>query len=102
SEGGLAVALAECCFNPEGQLGAQINITPAANLPASTQPNLKTCATLFAEAQSRIIISVRPEHLAAVIKTLAGAKVPHQQLGTVADSDLKITIGEDEFCWPIP
>src|SRR2546426_2353923 len=49
SEGGLAVAVAECCFNPEKLLGAEINLK-ADDTPATT--------VLFDESQSRIVISV--------------------------------------------
>src|SRR5881398_3202714 len=46
SEGGLAVAVAECCFNPEKLLGADLNLK-AADTPATT--------VLFDESQSRIV-----------------------------------------------
>src|SRR5207249_9480898 len=45
SEGGLAVALAECCFNPERLFGADIALN-AGDTPAA--------AVLFNECQSRI------------------------------------------------
>src|SRR6476619_3034786 len=48
SEGGLAVAIAESCFNPDGLLGARIEIEDAAAIPV-----------LFNESQSRIVISCR-------------------------------------------
>src|SRR4029077_16909593 len=34
SEGGLAVTLAECCFNPEGLLGAEIDVGQASSASA--------------------------------------------------------------------
>ena len=68
SEGGLGVALAECCFNPEQLFGAEINVARASGLPEdeSAVADLRgeedrkrdACATLFNESQSRIIISV--------------------------------------------
>src|SRR5438128_846541 len=54
SEGGLAVAVAECCFHPEKLFGAEINLK-AGGTPAAT--------VLFNESQSRIIISVAPAEL---------------------------------------
>ncbi len=54
SEGGLAVALAECCFNPEKLFGAEINLN-AGDTPSA--------AVLFNESQSRIIISIAPPDL---------------------------------------
>src|SRR5437762_168618 len=46
SEGGLTVALAECCFNPDGLLGADVDLD-AGDTPAAT--------ALFNESQSRVI-----------------------------------------------
>src|SRR6266536_2983035 len=54
SEGGLAVALAECCFNPDELFGAKIALN-AGDTSATT--------VLFNESQSRIVISVAPENL---------------------------------------
>jgi len=54
AEGGIAIAIAECCIS--GNLGAQINleITP-------TQLN-RLDEVLFAEGGSRILVSIAPEH----------------------------------------
>src|SRR5256886_5884405 len=70
SEGGLAVALAECCFNQEKLFGADVRVTHASGSPGdeSAVADLRgeedrkrdACATLFNEPQSRIIISVVP------------------------------------------
>src|SRR5256885_11043519 len=51
SEGGLAVALAESCFNPDRLFGADIALN-AGDTPAAT--------VLFDASQSRILISVTP------------------------------------------
>src|SRR5881398_1301165 len=48
SEGGLAVAVAECCFNPSGFLGVDVDLN------FSDTPT----EILFNESQSRIVISV--------------------------------------------
>ncbi|HZA37937.1 MAG TPA: phosphoribosylformylglycinamidine synthase subunit PurL, partial [Candidatus Baltobacteraceae bacterium] len=72
SEGGLAVALAECCFNPEKLLGAHIDLN-AGDTPATT--------ALFNEAQSRIIISVASEDAERTMSILRERGVPFQQLG---------------------
>ncbi|RCJ14854.1 phosphoribosylformylglycinamidine synthase II [Nostoc sp. ATCC 43529] len=54
AEGGIAIAIAECCIS--GNLGAEINleITP-------TQLN-RLDEVLFAEGGSRILVSIAPEH----------------------------------------
>lgn len=59
SEGGLAVALAECCIKSEEGLGA--TITDLEGIRKS-QKGLRDDALYFGESQSRVIISVKPEH----------------------------------------
>ncbi|MDQ2660044.1 MAG: AIR synthase-related protein [Verrucomicrobiota bacterium] len=96
SEGGLAVALAESCFNPEGLLGA---VAQVSNLH-SPAGKLETCAALFGEAQSRIIISTAPGEAERVQQKLSG--LPHRILGHVGGSELRIRLGEDtDLRWPI-
>ena len=97
SEGGLAVALVESCFAPGGLLGATVSIAAA----SATISNVDVCAALFGEAQSRIIISVREESLAAVLASLGSAKVPFAQLGHVGGSELRIGFGDEEYKWPL-
>src|SRR4029077_3805963 len=62
SEGGFAVALAECCFNPGGLLGPKINVAQASGFRTSQDHKRDACATLFNESQSRIVISVAPSN----------------------------------------
>jgi phosphoribosylformylglycinamidine synthase len=91
SEGGLAVALAESCFNPDGSLGAEVKLTPSAN--AST--------TLFGEAQSRIIISVASANRDAVSRSLSEAAVPFSEIGQVGGTELRIALANENYSWPI-
>jgi len=90
SEGGLAVALAECCFNPEKLFGVEIDLK-AGDTPAT--------AVLFNESQSRIVISVAPENLQVMMSTLQDGQIPFQQLGRVGGDQLRIRVGSEEFCW---
>ena len=92
SEGGLAVALAECCFNPEKLFGAEIDLN-AGDTPAT--------AVLFNESQSRIVISVAPENLRVTMSMLQQGEIPFQQLGRVGGDQLRIHIGGEEFSWPV-
>jgi phosphoribosylformylglycinamidine synthase len=100
SEGGLAVALAECCFNPDGALGADVNCggpvdrVRAGHRPAATQ-------MLFNETQSRILISVSIDDADNVSDILARAGVPHQQIGTTGGVHLTIRIEPEDFQWPV-
>ena len=100
SEGGLAVALTECCFNPEGLLGANINVAEGSGVRDSGSVAAAT-ATLFNEAQSRIVISVAPEKVEQAIRIIKDRNVPYQQLGEVEDKELSIRIADEEFRWPI-
>jgi phosphoribosylformylglycinamidine synthase len=92
SEGGLAVALAECCFNPEKLLGAEIALN-ADDTSATT--------VLFNESQSRIVISVAPADLEKTIAVLRDDEVPFQQVGVVRTDELVIRVDEEIFHWPI-
>ena len=93
SEGGLAITLAESCFNPDRLLGADIALN-AGDTPAAT--------VLFNESQSRIIISVTPENLDKAIAMLRERDVPFQQLGKVGGDKLQIRINEQTFRWRVP
>jgi phosphoribosylformylglycinamidine synthase len=92
SEGGLAVALAECCFNPEKLFGAEIHVE-AGDMPVTT--------VLFNESQSRIVISVEPENLENTISILQERQIPFQQLGKVGRDHLCIRASSKTFSWPI-
>jgi phosphoribosylformylglycinamidine synthase subunit PurL len=74
SDGGLAVALAECCI--AAGLGAGID------LPASA---VRPDRLLFAEGGARVVVSVAPEDAAAWAAALERAGVPATALGVVAD-----------------
>ena len=92
SEGGLAVALTECCFNPSGFfLGVDVDL------------NFSGTATeiLFNESQSRIVISVAADDAEKAMSILQERGVPCRQLGKVGDDELRIRINEETFRWPI-
>ena len=94
SEGGLAVAIAESCFNPKERLGAEIKVQ-AAETAASTEE------ILFNESQSRIVISVAPENLEKTRSMLEKSGVPFQQLGKVGGNQLRIKVAGEKFYWTI-
>ncbi len=108
SEGGLAVALAESCFNPEKLFGAEMELTRNDGLPAVEQtvtagkPSLlDVCVALFKESQSRIVISVTPENLENVVSVLRERDVLFQQLGKVCGDELRIQVNNEAFAWSI-
>jgi phosphoribosylformylglycinamidine synthase len=94
SEGGLAVALAESCFNPEKLFGAEIELTRKPSF-------LDVCVALFNESQSRIVISVAPENLDNTTLRLRERDVPFRQLGKVCGDELRIHVNNEAFSWPI-
>ena len=104
SEGGLAVALAESCFNPKQLFGAVVDLQgcsggrvgrDAGGRPASTEE------ILFNESQSRIIISIAPENVERTMSLLRDRGVPVQQLGKVGGDELRIQVNDLKFAWPI-
>src|SRR5207247_2016549 len=105
SEGGLAVALAESCFNPKQRFGAEIDLG-GVEAPVSSAGNLDNAAgtaatTLFNESQSRIIISVRPENVEKTISILSEHSVPSKKLGKIGGDQLRIQMNDQKFAWPI-
>lgn len=100
SEGGLAVALAECCFSPKGLFGADIDCSrrPVSDARASRSD---AATELFNESQSRIVISVAPENVENASTILSKRDVPFQQLGKVGGDELRIRIDEQTFAWRV-
>jgi phosphoribosylformylglycinamidine synthase len=88
SDGGLAVALAECCISgPDGHVGAMVQ------LPLN---GLRQDALLFGESQSRIVLSVKPEQAEAVLNQIRDAGVPAAKIGTVGGSRFVIRLEGDQ------
>ena len=79
AEGGLALALAECCFGGT-LLGVRIAV----------ERNIRTDALLFGESQSRMLVSVRRRHLGRVRELAQREDVPFTVLGEVRGQSLVI------------
>ncbi|MET0224233.1 MAG: phosphoribosylformylglycinamidine synthase subunit PurL, partial [Terrimicrobium sp.] len=74
SDGGIAIALAECCISgPEKPLGVRIEM----------REMIRGDALLFSESQSRIVVSVAEENLEQLREVAAGHHVPMQIIGAV-------------------
>jgi phosphoribosylformylglycinamidine synthase len=101
SEGGLAVALAECCFNPEKLLGADICCSHGPMGRRGQTSHSDVATVLFNESQSRIVISVAPENLDNTISILHERKVPFQHLGKVDGDQLQIQVNDEKFACSI-
>jgi phosphoribosylformylglycinamidine synthase len=91
SEGGLAVALAECCISQNGRFhGAIIDL---GDLPGRLDQ------ALFGEDASRIILSVAAKDLESVLSRLNG--IPVHQIGTVGGAELRLTAKAYDLAWPL-
>jgi phosphoribosylformylglycinamidine synthase subunit PurL len=101
SEGGLAVALAECCFNPEKLLGADIRCSHGPMGRRGQTSHSDVATVLFNESQSRIVISVAPENLDNTMSILRDRDVPSQQLGQVGGNELQIQVNDESFALAI-
>jgi phosphoribosylformylglycinamidine synthase len=88
SDGGLAVALAECCFssNNRAAFGADIDITGEYDL----------ATRLFSETPSRIIISFDQANLGDIEEIVAAASCPMTLLGNVGSDSLRIESDGEE------
>jgi phosphoribosylformylglycinamidine synthase len=81
AEGGLAVAIAECCMSGEKKMGATIELDGDC---------IRRDALLFGESQSRIIITVKEEDLDR-LEEIAGEKgAPLEVIGEVGGEHLLI------------
>jgi phosphoribosylformylglycinamidine synthase len=87
SEGGLAVALAECCFGSNG-LGAEVSIEPA----TSDGGVDLIAATLFGESASRVVAGVSAARLDAVLARARSAGVPARKIGETGGSRLVVNM----------
>jgi phosphoribosylformylglycinamidine synthase II len=88
SDGGLAVTVAECCFDTNG-IGAELSIDGAQVSRAET---MNTAAALFGETASRVIVSVVPEHVTTVLQRAAAAGVPARVIGQTGGNRLRIAV----------
>jgi phosphoribosylformylglycinamidine synthase len=89
SDGGLAVALAECCvMNADRMVGATVDLSPWSSLAVR--------ALLFGEAQGRVVVST-PDP-AAVLAIAQRHGVPAKAIGQVGavDGTLEMRIGDRE------
>jgi phosphoribosylformylglycinamidine synthase len=83
SEGGLAVALAECCLAAPRARGAEVEL----------QDDLRADAALFSESASRVLVSGPEETLRRLEERCAARGVPYRRIGTVGGTRLRIVHG---------
>ncbi len=81
SEGGLAVALAECCVMGDHKIGAEVELTDG---------KIRLDALLFGETQSRVVISASRTFTDELNQLAKRLSVPFSKIGIVRGNDLKI------------
>ncbi len=83
AEGGLAVAIAECCFGGgSAPLGAEVSL----------EDDLPSAALLFGEAQSRVVVSCPASKAEELREHFEGRGVPAVRIGTVGSPDGRLRI----------
>jgi phosphoribosylformylglycinamidine synthase len=85
AEGGLAVTIAESCF--DSSLGVDVDVK-GVSAPAAW----RDVATLFGESASRAVVSVGPEHVDQVLAMAAAAKVPAARIGVAGGDRIRVSI----------
>ena len=99
SEGGLAVALAECTFsdlearNTPRFLGAEIDL--------STVEDVRLDALLFGESHGRVVITTSELDAVKVVERSKLLGVSAQRIGTVGGKQLKIRTSTGEHHWEV-
>jgi phosphoribosylformylglycinamidine synthase len=92
SDGGLAVALAECAiWSGLGLRGAETALPVAIIAAADGADALAIIAALYGEASSRIVVSVAPDDYAALAALAAEHDTPITRLGVVGGERLSFT-----------
>jgi phosphoribosylformylglycinamidine synthase II len=86
SEGGLAVALAECVFHAEARIGCEIDV----------DGGLRGDVLLFGESQSRILVTCRRANLAKLLALAAARGVSAAAIGRAGGAAIVIRQGGRE------
>ncbi len=90
SDGGLAVALAECCILGDGRIGGGGPVGFVASDDFAAGIPRRWDAALFGEAASRIVVTVATDRLAGLLKAAAEYDVPALTLGQTGGQRLRI------------
>ena len=90
AEGGLAVTLAECCFDGGG-IGLEADV-PVVGLDEGGRDDMALAATLFGETASRVVVSVSDAHLSELLARSADAGVPASVIGRTGGSRFRLSV----------
>jgi phosphoribosylformylglycinamidine synthase subunit PurL len=84
SEGGLAVALSECCFGQKKQIGARITVKEL------FKKGMRIDSLLFGESQSRVLISVKKDLREQYLDLVGSFNLFTAEIGTTGGKIISI------------
>ncbi|HZT77596.1 MAG TPA: phosphoribosylformylglycinamidine synthase subunit PurL [Vicinamibacterales bacterium] len=88
SDGGFAVALAECCFDTNG-IGVEVELDAVRVASAAA---INAAAALFGESASRVLVSVSSDDVTAVLERAAAAGVSAKMIGQTGGNRIRIAV----------
>jgi phosphoribosylformylglycinamidine synthase len=88
ADGGIAVTLAECCFDTGG-VGIEASID---EVDVGRDAGLNRAAALFGESASRVVVSVAPDRVADVLSRAAASGVPARIIGRTGGTALRVEV----------
>jgi phosphoribosylformylglycinamidine synthase len=88
SDGGLAVAIAECCFDTHG-MGAEISI---AGVRVANDARINEAAALYGESASRVVLSAAADAVTGILERAAASGVPARVIGQTGGNRLRIAV----------
>ena len=94
AEGGLAVTLAECCFD-SGGVGVEVTL-PLVGIgdDDSGRDDIALAATLFGETASRVVVSVTDAHASELMARAGEADIPARVIGRTGDSRFRLSVDD--------
>jgi phosphoribosylformylglycinamidine synthase len=88
SDGGIAVTLAECCFDTGGS-GAEVALDSGR---VSDAEAVNRAASLFGESASCVVVSAAPADVAMIMNKAGAAGVPAREVGRTGGTRLQIVV----------
>jgi phosphoribosylformylglycinamidine synthase len=89
SDGGIAVALAECSFGTPG-IGLEVSLDRARIADA---PEINEAGTLFGETASRVVVSASSTRVTEVLQQASARSVPAHVIGETGGNRLRMAVG---------
>jgi phosphoribosylformylglycinamidine synthase len=88
SDGGLAVALAECTFGTNG-IGAEVSLE---GISIARDSVVNEAAVLFGESASRVVLSTAQNRVTEVLQQAAAAGVPARVIGETGGNRIRAAV----------